>query len=138
MGLTHILLVDDDKDDQFFFMEALKELGLQVTCNIADDGVKGLNLLKNISNPDLIFLDLNMPQMNGFDFLETIKKDEKLKSIPVVIFSTSKHYKDIKKANELKAIAYLTKPNNLNSLSEKLSKTFLLDFNVVKDIVVIE
>jgi len=136
--LKRILLIDDDKDDQFFFIEALKDIRSEITCNVADDGLKGLFFLKNNQKPDVIFLDLNMPQMNGFDFLVTIKQDENLKNIPVIIFTTSNHHMDIQKAGALKAVAFLTKPNNLNNLSEKLLKVLSLDYTLIGDIYIID
>jgi CheY-like chemotaxis protein len=134
----NILLIDDDKDDQFFFIRALKDFDSTIVCQVANDGLKGLIFLENNPNPDIIFLDLNMPKMNGFDFLEKIKKDEKMKNIPVVIFTTSNHYKDIKKAGELKAVAFLTKPNNINNLSAKLSQVLNLDYTLINDIKIID
>jgi CheY-like chemotaxis protein len=127
MEIKKILLVDDDKDDQFFFIEALKELNDTIVCKTEDNGVKGLAALQLPDHPDMIFLDLNMPQMNGFDLLSKIKKDEVLAKIPVVIFSTSNHQHDIDKAKELGSVAFLTKPNDMNTLSEKLAKAISID-----------
>ncbi|MBC7381407.1 MAG: response regulator [Bacteroidia bacterium] len=132
-----ILLIDDDKDDQFFFVRTIEDIQSSIVCELADNGLKGLSALLKNPNPDIIFLDLNMPQMNGFDFLEIIKKDENFKHIPVIIFTTSSHLQDIEKAKELKAVAFLTKPNNLNNLSQLLTKALHLDFSMYTEINII-
>lgn len=125
----NILLVDDDEDDQFFFKEALKKLDHSGAFYVAGDGIKALHLLRNGTHPDIVFLDLNMPQMNGFDFLTTIRGDEKYKKLPVVIYTTSRHKQDIDRAEELSAIGFLTKPSNLNNLSLSLEKALQLYFS---------
>ncbi|MGZ3885749.1 MAG: response regulator [Bacteroidia bacterium] len=129
MALLKILLIDDDKDDQFFFFKAIKEIDPAIICEAADDGRKGLNRLESGFTPDIIFLDLNMPQMNGFDFLRAVKQSGELKQIPVVIFSTSNNPQDIKKAEDLGAAAFLTKPNNMAKLAEELSGALYTDFS---------
>lgn len=87
----HILLADDDRDDRFFFSEALKELPVQATLTTIEDGEKlMLYLVENSDQlPDVLFLDLNMPRKNGSECLLEIKKNEKLKKLPVIIYSTS-------------------------------------------------
>lgn len=134
MASLKILLIDDDKDDQFFFMEAIKETGKIYLCETADDAYKGLQSLEKGYKPDLIFLDLNMPQMNGFDLLEKLKQMEIYRNIPVAIFSTSNNPKDIRRAEELGAVAFLTKPNDLGTLSEKLLRIIQHDFSGQKSI----
>ncbi|MBK9732632.1 MAG: response regulator [Chitinophagaceae bacterium] len=88
---VNILLADDDQDDCLFFKEALDELQLKTKLTAVHDGEQLMLLLnkKADSQPDLVFLDLNMPRKNGFTCLEEIKRSEKLKSLPVIIFSTS-------------------------------------------------
>ena len=96
-----IMIVDDDPDDVAFFCEALSEIDTSIKCI----GVKGAEealwlLKKNPDNyPDFIFLDLNMPKMNGKQCLEQIKSDVNLSSIPVVVYTTSKTEKDIQQKN---------------------------------------
>ena len=86
-----ILLADDDKDDCMFFLEALEELELSTEVTPLYDGVQVMQYLTKKTNqlPDVLFLDLNMPRKNGFTCLEEIKRSEKLKHLPVIIFSTS-------------------------------------------------
>ncbi len=87
----NIILADDDIDDCSFFKEVLEELPITSIFKTVQDGVELMRLLSsNFPNlPDIIFLDLNMPRKNGLECLTEIKKDEKLKHLPVVIFSTS-------------------------------------------------
>src|ERR1700761_8135544 len=90
LSLRTILLVDDDDNDREFFEDALKTIATDITLKIAGNGVEALDLLCNSTVlPDLIFMDLNMPLRNGYECLGDIKKNERLKNIPVVIFSTS-------------------------------------------------
>ena len=89
----YILLADDDKDDGFFFSRALQTIPISTHLTIVDDGEKLMIYLnKNLKQlPDVLFLDLNMPRKNGSECLIEIKKDEILKELPVVIYSTSLH-----------------------------------------------
>jgi len=86
-----ILLADDDKDDCLFFKEALEELEFQTQLTTVHDGEQLMQLLTHNSNEkfDVLFLDLNMPRKNGFVCLEEIKSNELLKSLIVIILSTS-------------------------------------------------
>jgi len=87
----NILLADDDIDDCVFFKEALSELLISTNITAVHDGEKLMKLLTSITNvlPHILFLDLNMPRKNGFECLTEIKENEKLKNLPVAIFSTS-------------------------------------------------
>ena len=93
MNLKHlnILLADDDIDDCIFFKEALDELVISTNLTTVNDGEQLMKLLTNKQNelPQILFLDLNMPRKNGFECLSEIKENDKLKELPVVIFSTS-------------------------------------------------
>ena len=87
----NILLADDDTDDCLFFEKALEELNLSTELTIVHDGEQLMNYLNENSEhlPDVLFLDLNMPRKNGFECLVEIKENEKLKDLPVVMFSIS-------------------------------------------------
>jgi CheY-like chemotaxis protein len=86
-----ILLADDDIDDCGFFKEALAKLPIITSLNSVHDGEQLMKLLnqENYTLPDVLFLDLNMSRKNGFECLEEIKGNERLKRLPVIIFSTS-------------------------------------------------
>src|ERR1051325_9789359 len=90
-----ICLVDDDADDRFFFQTAVKKIDGSYECITAQNGEDTLAKLRTATRlPDYIFLDLNMPFMNGKECLMELKKDERLKNIPVIIYTTSNFSKD--------------------------------------------
>ncbi|MBW8684150.1 response regulator [Chitinophaga rhizophila] len=116
-----ILLVDDDLDDQELFGEAMSIVDNEATCYFASDGEEGLYMLENERlECDLIFLDLNMPKMNGKQFLAEIKKNSAYRNIPVVIFSTSLREKDGMETAEMGASHFLTKPSSFGELCKQL------------------
>ncbi|TWW01121.1 response regulator [Chitinophaga pinensis] len=121
MAKKVILLVDDDLDDQELFGEAMSIVDSDATCYFASDGEEGLRMLENESlECDLIFLDLNMPKMNGKQFLAEIKKKNAYRDIPVVIFSTSLREKDGIETAEMGAAHFLTKPSSFGELCKQL------------------
>lgn len=88
----NILLADDDEDDRFLFETVLKGISFTTKLDTVDNGEKLMKHLKNLKQlPDVLFLDLNMPRKNGSECLMEIKADEKLKGLPVIIYSTSLH-----------------------------------------------
>ena len=91
-----ILLVEDDQIDAMIVKRALKEIKVTNQLDIAADGEEALALLQKPDNekPGIILLDLNMPRMNGFEFLQTIKQDKFLKRIPVVVLTSSSEEQD--------------------------------------------
>ena len=115
-----ILVVDDDDADALMISEALEGSGQQTTVNRVADGREALDYLQrtspyeNAHRPDLILLDLNMPRMDGRETLEAIKTDEQLKTIPVVILTTSGAAPDIASSYQHRANAYVTKPFGLD------------------------
>jgi CheY-like chemotaxis protein len=120
-GKKIILLIDDDLDDHELFNEAISEINPGYIRKMAMNGEEALNLLRTEDNlPDLIFLDLNMPRLNGKNCLAEIKKDDRLKNIPVIIFSTSSSPKDIEETRQLGAVGFFTKPSNFLELRENL------------------
>lgn len=127
MNHTEILLVDDDLDDQMFFEDVLKEIYPEIKCHIAGHGLEALLYLNSdIKFPSLIFLDLNMPVMNGFECLQKLKSDNRFKKIPVIIITTSSNPYDMEKAKDMGAEHFFTKPADYlkfkNSLALILEK----------------
>jgi CheY-like chemotaxis protein len=106
-----ILLVEDDEVDKKTVERALTDLNDRTKLVQTHNGEEALTYLRNQTNrkPCLILLDLNMPKMNGREFLNIIKADDKLKKIPVVIHSTSNTREDINKSFELGAAGYMVK-----------------------------
>jgi len=120
------LLVDDDLDDHEIFSLALQDTHHHVEVVRAYDGVEAINFLKNPDEklPDYIFLDLNMPRMNGAQCLAEIRKYDELKDIPVVIYSTSSEIKDLIEAQKLGATAYIVKSSSIIDLTLALKDFF--------------
>lgn len=117
-----ILLADDDIDDTEMFCEALEFNNEKIKCHCAVNGSEALSILGGLDEkPKLIFLDLNMPVMNGWDCLKVLKSDPEFQHIPVIMISTSSHQKDIETAAGLGAICYLVKPNTFHELKQLLS-----------------
>ena len=118
-----ILLVDDDADDQTFFLDAIQAIDKPVYCEVANNGIEAIeHLEKTPPPPSLIFLDLNMPMMSGYECLEKIKKIQGFKEIPVIIFTTSSSAKDKERTQKLGAKMFLTKTSNLRELRSQLSE----------------
>ncbi len=117
MGKKIILLADDDIDDTEMFCEALTIIDEGIVCHCAVNGDKAINILNELENlPQVIFLDLNMPIMSGWECLRILKEDQRYKNIAVFMMSTSSHQKDIDSAERLGALCYFVKPNNFNEL----------------------
>lgn len=111
-----ILLVDDDADDIEIFNDALKQIDNTIILITAHNGQDALHILSSdiLEKPDHIFLDINMPRMNGLECLERIRHQEKL-SIPVTIYTTSKNYQEYERCIQLEA-DFLQKPHDYTNL----------------------
>jgi len=115
-----ILLADDDPDDVLLTKDAIEESKLSCVIKVVEDGEEALDYLHNRKDfqgeavynpkPDLILLDLNMPRMDGREVLRHLKTDDKLKSIPVVVLTTSKQHEDIVETYNLGSNSFITKP----------------------------
>ena len=126
----NIYLVDDDVDDQLFFTDALREIDSGISCSIANNGREALEYLRQMTSlPEILFLDLNMPFMNGYECLSQLKNEQRLSRIPVVIFTTSNDPRDAEITHQLGAEVFLSKPNEFRLLREKLEKILALDFS---------
>jgi CheY-like chemotaxis protein len=120
-----LMLVDDDIDDHEIFLSALESVDASVYCAIALNGRDALNkLIEKHVNPDLIFLDINMPLMSGTQFLKEIKKIDGIKNIPVVIYSTTSASETIGETKALGAHDFISKPDSFADL-EKILKDIL-------------
>lgn len=118
-----ILLIDDDVDDQLIFHEIIEEISPDIACISAHNGLEGLNKLAAMDPaPTMIFLDLNMPFISGWECLERIRKDPGTGQIPVVIMTTSDNQADKKRALEVCSSAFLTKTADLVSLRQMIRK----------------
>ncbi|HEX8039816.1 MAG TPA: response regulator [Chryseosolibacter sp.] len=119
------LLVDDDPDDQEVFLTALSDVSSSALCLVAPDGDRALEILHNEeTKPHYIFLDLNMPRMNGFEFLTAMKKSSILRHIPVIVYSTTSHQAQIEKVKALGAAEFFTKTYKYHELCDLLKRYF--------------
>jgi len=128
--MNKVFLIEDDEDDQLLFKEAIKSINPSLQCDTSTNGKIALEKLKaTTSLPDIIFLDLNMPVMNGFDFLIQIKKENELNKIPVGIFTTSNIFREKELTKECGAQFFLTKPTDFQVLRKKLQQILSADFS---------
>ena len=106
-----ILVVDDDQVDIMTIKRALRENDIQNDILTATNGEKAIDVLEHESKkPNIILLDVNMPKMNGIEFLKVIKRDQRYKNIPVVVLTSSKEMEDIRQSFELGVAGYMVKP----------------------------
>lgn len=125
-----ILLADDDEDDMMIFAGALKEADPSIDCATAANGKEVIERLEEAKKlPDIIFLDINMPLVNGFECLAELKKRKHVAEIPVVILSTASNSSAFETAHALGADAFLIKPPTHKELVSKLKEIFLLVFS---------
>ena len=128
----HILLVEDDQVDQMNVKRAFERNNIMNPLYVAENGVEALAMLRDGRVPDarrLILLDLNMPMMNGIEFLKTLRADEKLGATPVVVLTTSNDEQDKVQAYNLNVAGYLLKPvtfSNFVELTAALNKYWTL------------
>ncbi len=129
-GILNIALADDDADDQLIFREAIELLDIKTNLSFFDDGQELMDYLKlpDLSLPDIIFLDLNMPIKNGMQCLKEIRKQPKLKNLSVAIYSTSSSEKDIEQTFVHGANIYINKPVNFKALQNVLEKVLQLQW----------
>jgi two-component system, chemotaxis family, response regulator Rcp1 len=115
-----ILIVDDSPADAHLIHTALQESGVPHTSTWAGDGAAALAWLQQQEHaprgPDLILLDLNMPQKNGFEVIAELRQHPRWQLIPIVVFSSSCNPQDIKRVYELQANCYLVKPMTLDQV----------------------
>lgn len=117
-----VLIVEDNPGDVELAKEALSETTLPVNLHVAGDGEEAMRFLRRegryASEPliDLVLLDLNMPRKSGHEVLEEMKKDEDLRLVPVIVFTSSSAREDIEGAYDRYANCYITKPADLDDL----------------------
>jgi CheY-like chemotaxis protein len=136
-----ILLVEDNPADVRLTQEALRELQVKHRLQVAEDGLSAVNYLSNMAGdaalirPDIIILDLNLPRMNGLEVLAIIKSNDALKSIPVIVMSSSTSDKDVSSAYSLNANCYTKKPLEIDQFINVMEsiRRFWLETVVLPD-----
>ena len=104
----HILIVDDSKTVRNLVAFIMKKEGFRIT--MAEDGLDGLEKLYSAGDVDLIISDINMPRMDGFTFIRTVREQEAYRDLPIVVLSTEGQEKDIQQGFNLGANMYMVKP----------------------------
>lgn len=120
-----VILTDDDEDDREIFEETIEEIDGEIKVVTLTHGKALMDYLCDATNnlPDLIFLDINMPYKNGHECLVEIRNNPRLKSLCVIMYSTSDYSRDIKRAYKLGADGFIQKPSNHSVLKNILQKT---------------
>lgn len=125
-----IALVDDDEDDRLFFADALQALQMDTELLEFENGKDCIQYLEGCTGslPNLIFLDLNMPVMNGFECLELIRKETGLSEIMIAIYSTSSSEHDIEETFSKGANIYIKKPSSFKDLKNSLQQVIKMNW----------
>ena len=135
---VEILLVEDNPGDVRLAREGLSECKIRNNLHVVDDGVKALAFLRRqdgyakAPRPDIVLLDLNLPRKDGREVLREVKEDENLRTIPVVVLTTSKAEEDILKSYSLHANCYVTKPMGLQQFLDVVRSIEDFWFTIVK------
>ena len=137
---AQIIVIDDEETDIFFFESAMHELDLKFSLKVFDDAEKAFKYLNDYKTAiisdqkdsveaiDLIFVDINMPKINGFELLKHLKADTVLCVLPIIILSGSDNPHDVEKSYSLGANGYITKPVRVQDYADSLHK--LIDFGL--------
>lgn len=119
----NILLIEDDTIEVMKFNRVIKTLGMNHKIIEANNGEEALSILKDKEIiPDVIFLDLNMPKINGIEFLQILKADDYLKYIPAIILTTSNNHKDVLECYKIGIAGYVLKPLKYDDYVERVRK----------------
>jgi CheY-like chemotaxis protein len=131
-----ILVVEDDYIDIISIQRMLKKLNILHTLHIAHNGEDAIKLLQGHGveriNPDITLLDINMPKMNGLEFLDALKKDRTLNAGKVFVLTTSGEERDFQQAKLLGAVGYIIKPLDLDNYENKSSS--MDNFNLLLEL----
>ena len=136
--IIDVLLVEDDPGDVLMTREAFEDNKLRNRLSVVSDGVSALEFLRkegehvDAPTPDLVLLDLNLPRMDGREVLQALKADANLRSIPVVVLTTSEAEEDVVRSYSLHANAYVTKPVDFDRFIEVVRQIDEFFVTVVK------
>jgi len=121
MKTLSVLLIEDDEIECIKFNRVLDAMDTRFNLTLAKNGEEALRLMQEQSAlPDVIFLDLNMPKMNGMEFLKVLKNDAMLKYIPAMILTTSNNQNDILACYKIGIAGYILKPLRYEDYKEKI------------------
>jgi chemotaxis family two-component system response regulator Rcp1 len=119
LSLKEVLLVEDNLGDILLLMEAFKESGVKANLKVVGDGEEAMKYLEiglhpEMRTPDFILLDLNLPRMDGRAFLRQVKGEERFRSIPVIVLSSSRLESDVRESYDMNASCYIPKPIDIH------------------------
>lgn len=121
MRKLNILLIEDDEIERMKFKRVCNKNNFNLSIIEAKNGEEALESLNNENNlPDFILLDLNMPKMNGIEFLKVLKSKDKIKFIPIIIISSSNNHNDVKECYRIGIAGYILKPLHYKEYSERI------------------
>ncbi|GAC1595671.1 MAG: hypothetical protein NVS3B19_18220 [Ginsengibacter sp.] len=130
-----LMLADDDDDDRMFFQEALNELPLSTKLTLLSDGDELMQLLNKSDRPlpHALFLDINMPKKSGIECLKEMRKTDRLKNLPVIMFSTAFERELVNSLYESGVKYYIRKPANFTELVNVIEKALsLIDYEIIE------
>lgn len=136
-----ILLVEDNYGDALLFKKAIERSSFTANTTVVEDGEQAVAMLvksgdfSDAVTPDLVFLDINLPKLNGKEVLMKVKADDRLKHIPIIVFTSSVAHMDVVRSYQLNANAYVLKPSDLSKLSDIIRgiEAFWFDLAVLAD-----
>ena len=124
------MIVDDDPDDIDIFIDAAREVEPTVVCLTAQNGLDALDVISTTNTkPDFIFVDLNMPKMNGKQLIKALRNKPDFLDIKIIVYSTSKIDEDEKEVKLLGADEFITKPTSLDELCNNIARITLKDYH---------
>ena len=127
--MLKILLVDDDQEEYEFITSAFENLTVNAEVVQVQDCSDVAETIRS-HNPDMVFIDINMPSINGIDCLKSVRADSRFENLPIIIYSTSNNVSDIQDSFNHKANLYVVKPNTFNKLTASLQKVLSMDWNI--------
>jgi two-component system response regulator len=136
--MIHVLLVEDDPGDVTLTKKLLEDVKIALHLDVVNDGVEAMAYLRrevpyaDSIRPDLVLLDLNMPKKDGCTVLKELQQDAALRSIPVVVLTTSDSDSDIERAYGLGANCYITKPVGVDQFAKAINSIENFWFTIVK------
>lgn len=130
MKTLSILFVDDDTDESFLFNEALEQAGLSIDLHKVQDGNQMFKYLSAREAPDLIFMDINMPYKDGMETLCELRSYAQWKTLPVVIYSTTRNLEHIEACYEGGATLFVVKPNDFEVMVQMVRKICSIDWQM--------
>ena len=130
----NVFYADDDEEDREIFCSAVQEINPAIHVILSKDGQEALDVLRiRKEPPDFIFLDINMPRMNGIECLVKLKADNRLKSVPVIMYSTTADSKEVTKLKMLGAEGFIQKASSFEKLKQTLHKVLTREYSMIHE-----